>query len=184
MTAWPGHNYLFSIKRCQTAANRFRYKYLINILCIFEADVQLFSSADYLFNVFVSVPKRFLSLANRCPWQRLSSQNLSLLQRPTSQLFCSAFWSHSAALQQRCRFHTLCKNGCLYIILFFVFKIASLTSFFETNIVKNLLSRMRLVSLFWIWTTELFKGSHFCIWSMIDVALKRQISTTGRTQPP
>ena len=58
------------------------------------------------FSVFVSLPKRFLSLANRCPWQRLSSQNLALLQRPTSQLFCSAFWSHSAALQQGCRFRT------------------------------------------------------------------------------
>ena len=55
-----------------------------------------------------------------------------------------------------------------FYILLFVFKIASLTSFFETKIVKNLLSRTRLVRLFWIpRTKEELKGSHFCIGSKV-----------------
>ena len=35
-----------------------------------------------------------------------NSQNLRLLQPASLQLFCSASWSHSAALQQRCAFRT------------------------------------------------------------------------------
>ena len=47
---------------------------------------------------------RCKSTVYRCQRTFHCSPNLWLLQRSALQLFCSASWSHSAALQQRCLF--------------------------------------------------------------------------------
>ena len=65
----------------------------------FAATLQPLCSADCDSGIFCTAAKG-LSTAAR------NSQNLLLLQPALLQLFCSASWSHSAVLQQRCSFRT------------------------------------------------------------------------------
>ena len=77
-----------------------------NVLCLFEATLQPLCSADRDSGIFCTAAKALFIAVKGLSTAARNSQNLLLLQPALIQLFCSASWSHSAVLQQRCSFRT------------------------------------------------------------------------------
>ena len=63
-------------------------------------------SADRDSGIFCTAAKALFIAVKGLSTAARNSQNLLLLQPALIQLFCSASWSHSAVLQQRCSFRT------------------------------------------------------------------------------
>ena len=72
----------------------------------FEATLQPLCSADRDSGIFCTAATALFIAVKGLSTAARNSQNLLLLQPALLQLFCSASWSHSAALQQRYSFRT------------------------------------------------------------------------------
>ena len=74
-----------------------------NILCFFEATLQPLCSADRVSGIFCTVAKALFIAVKVLS---TAAKICGCCSPALLQLFCSASWSHSAALQQRCWFRT------------------------------------------------------------------------------